>query len=50
MAENPVVNSSLTAKQRRVIPAARPVLDQLRRHGMYLSDRVINEALAKVGE
>ncbi len=40
----------LTAKQRGVIPAARPVLDQLRRHGMYLSDRVINEALAKVGE
>ncbi|NLS91147.1 MAG: DUF3368 domain-containing protein [Planctomycetaceae bacterium] len=40
----------LIAKQRGVIPAARPVLDQLRRHGMYLSDRVINEALARVGE
>lgn len=40
----------LTAKQRGVIPAARPVLDRLRRHGMYLSNHVVNEALAKVGE
>lgn len=40
----------LTAKQRGVIPAARPVLEQLRLCGMYLSDRVTNEALALVGE
>ncbi len=40
----------LTAKQRRVISAARPVLLQLRQAGMYLSDRVMNQALAMVGE
>ncbi|MBN3895617.1 MAG: DUF3368 domain-containing protein [Nostoc sp. NOS(2021)] len=40
----------ITAKQRGVIPAARPVLEQLRLCGMYLSDRVINLALALVGE
>jgi len=40
----------LTAKQRGVIPAARPVLEQLRLCGMYLSDRVMNQALALVGE
>lgn len=40
----------LTAKQRREIPAARPVLEQLRLSGMYLSDQVINQALALVGE
>ncbi|MHC5726961.1 MAG: DUF3368 domain-containing protein, partial [Nostoc sp.] len=38
------------AKQRGVIPAARPVLEQLRVCGMYLSDRVINQSLALVGE
>ncbi|MEC4812671.1 MAG: DUF3368 domain-containing protein [Scytonema sp. PMC 1069.18] len=40
----------LTAKQRGVIPAARPVLEQLRLCGMYLSDRVMDRALALVGE
>jgi predicted nucleic acid-binding protein len=40
----------LTAKQREAIPAARPVLEQLRLCGMYLSDRVMNQALALVGE
>ncbi|MDZ7961882.1 MAG: DUF3368 domain-containing protein [Aulosira sp. DedQUE10] len=40
----------ITAKQRGVIPAARPVLEQLRQCGMYLSDPVINLALALVGE
>ncbi len=40
----------LTAKQRGEIPAARPVLEQLRLSGMYLSDRVMNQALALVGE
>lgn len=40
----------LTAKQRGLIPAARPVLLQLRQAGMYLSDRVMNQALAMVGE
>ena len=40
----------LTAKQRGVIGAARPVVEQLRRAGMYLSDRVVDEALSLVGE
>lgn len=40
----------ITAKQRGVIPAARPVLEQLRLCGMYLSDKVMNQALALVGE
>ncbi|PSM47187.1 DUF3368 domain-containing protein [Chroococcidiopsis sp. CCALA 051] len=40
----------LTAKQRGTIGAARPVLEQLRLSGMYLSDRVMERALALVGE
>lgn len=40
----------LTAKRRGKITAARPVLETLRRSGMYLSERVLNEALALVGE
>lgn len=40
----------LTAKQRGTIAAARPILEQLRDSGMYLSERVMNQALALVGE
>lgn len=40
----------LTAKQRGKVAAARPILENLRSLGMYLSDRVINQALALVGE
>jgi predicted nucleic acid-binding protein len=40
----------LAAKQRGQIPAARPVLEILRGSGMYLSDPVLNKALALVGE
>lgn len=40
----------LTAKKRGVIPVARPVLETLRQSGMYLSDRVLNQALALIGE
>jgi predicted nucleic acid-binding protein len=40
----------LTAKQRGIIAAARPVLEALRQSGMYLSDRVMNQALAVGGE
>lgn len=40
----------LTAKRRGIIPAASPVLERLRVSGMYLSDRVLNQALALVGE
>lgn len=40
----------LAAKQRGRIPAARPILESLRASGMYLSDPVLNKALALVGE
>jgi predicted nucleic acid-binding protein len=40
----------LTAKQRGQIKAARPVLESMRASGMYLSDGVMNRALALVGE
>ena len=40
----------LIAKQRNIIPAAKPIVEQLLQAGMYLSDRVINQALALVGE
>ncbi|GAB1541155.1 hypothetical protein NUACC21_38250 [Scytonema sp. NUACC21] len=40
----------LNAKQKGAIPSARPVLEQLRLCGMYLSDRVMNQALALIGE
>jgi predicted nucleic acid-binding protein len=40
----------LLAKQRGRIPAARPVLEAMRACGMYLSDRVLGDALALVGE
>jgi predicted nucleic acid-binding protein len=40
----------LTAKRRGRLPQARPVVERLRQVGMYLSDRVMNQALALVGE
>lgn len=40
----------LTAKQRGQLPAARPVLERLRKSGMYLSDAVLDRALALIGE
>jgi predicted nucleic acid-binding protein len=40
----------LFAKTQGFIPAARPVVDQLRQQGMYLSDQAMNQALAQVGE
>lgn len=40
----------ISAKAHGVIAAARPVVEQLRRQGMYLSDQVMNQALAQVGE
>jgi len=40
----------LTAKQRGHIPRARPILEQLRQSGMYLSDRILEQALSRVGE
>lgn len=40
----------ILAKQRGEIRAARPVMEALRRGGLYLSDAVLDPALALVGE
>ena len=40
----------LVARQRGLIPAARPVVESMRQAGMYLADAVIDRALALVGE
>ncbi len=40
----------LIAKNRGVLPAARPVLLKLKQSGMYLSDRVLEKVLALIGE
>ena len=40
----------LLAKQRGRIDAARPVLQAMRASGMYLSDEVLDQAVALVGE
>lgn len=40
----------LLAKARGLVAAARPILEQLRRDGMYLSDQIIKQTLAQVGE
>jgi predicted nucleic acid-binding protein len=40
----------LLAKQIGQISAARPVVERLRTSGMYLSDVVVEQALARVGE
>ena len=40
----------IKARQKGIIQAARPIIEQLRQSGMYLSDRVMNQALAVVGE
>jgi predicted nucleic acid-binding protein len=40
----------LTAKKRGMIPQARPVLENLQQSGMYLSDRILDQALKLVGE
>lgn len=44
------VSLVLQAKHRGVIPAVQPVLDQLRRMGMYLSDRFIEQVRRASGE
>lgn len=40
----------LLAKQRAVIPSARPVVATLKQHGMFLSEKTIDQALTLVGE
>jgi predicted nucleic acid-binding protein len=38
------------AKQQGLIATARPIVEKLRQQGMYLSDQIMNQALAQVGE
>jgi len=40
----------LLARKEGRVPLARPVLDRLRAAGMFLSERVIKQALSEVGE
>lgn len=40
----------ILAKSQGWIPAARPIVEQLRQEGMRLSDAIMNQALAQVGE
>jgi predicted nucleic acid-binding protein len=40
----------LRARRQNVVPEARPILRALRAAGMYLSDRVVDIALAEIGE
>jgi predicted nucleic acid-binding protein len=40
----------LLGRRRGKLPAARPILESMRRAGMYLSDRVLDRALETVGE
>jgi predicted nucleic acid-binding protein len=40
----------LFAMLQGLVAAARPVIEQLRHEGMYLSDKIMNQALAQVGE
>ena len=40
----------LRARRQNVVAEARPVLVALRAAGMYLSDRIVNTALAELGE
>jgi predicted nucleic acid-binding protein len=40
----------LLSKQLGEVPAARPLVDQLKQNGLYLTEQVINRALALVGE
>jgi predicted nucleic acid-binding protein len=40
----------LRAKRRGIIETARPVIEHLRRVGLYASDQLIEQALAHLGE
>jgi predicted nucleic acid-binding protein len=40
----------LAAKRRGLVPAARPVVEELIASGLYLSEEIVNGALALVGE
>lgn len=41
---------ALLAKQRGMIPSARQVIATLKQHGMFLSEKTMDQALALVGE
>lgn len=41
---------ALLAKTQGIVPEARPLLEELRRAGLYLSDSLIRDALSIVGE
>ncbi|MGD0382414.1 MAG: DUF3368 domain-containing protein [Thermoguttaceae bacterium] len=40
----------LLGKRRQIIPEVKPILERLKKSGMYLSDQVINRALKLIGE
>lgn len=40
----------LRAKKAGPIPSARKAVEELRRHGMFLADAILEQALAKIGE
>lgn len=40
----------LSAKSHGILPAARPLIEKLRIEGMFLTDKVMNQALSQVGE
>lgn len=40
----------LAAKQRGIIPAARPIIEDMMKAGLYLSKKVLDQALTKVDE
>jgi predicted nucleic acid-binding protein len=40
----------INAKQQGIVVAARPLVERLRQEGMYLSDQLMNQVLAQVGE
>jgi predicted nucleic acid-binding protein len=40
----------LTAKNRGIIPKARPVIEEMMGAGLYLSRKVVEAALLRVGE
>lgn len=40
----------MMAKNRGLIPAARPLVEILKQHGMYLSESVIDKAMSLIGE
>lgn len=40
----------ILARERKLIQAAKPIFMELRKAGMFLSDKTMNEILAKIGE